>query len=72
LTTINELYRLCATGLPIAVVDDKRVLQGVIDPLDVFAKLAGEHSGDRENDGEPPMELSTLRVSMSASKSRMR
>jgi glycine betaine/proline transport system ATP-binding protein len=72
LTTISELYRLCATGLPIAVVDDKRVLQGVIDPLDVFAKLAGEHSGDRENDGEPPMELSTLRVSMSASKSRMR
>jgi glycine betaine/proline transport system ATP-binding protein len=71
-TPISDLYRLCATGLPIAVVDDKGVLQGVIDPLDVFAKLGGERSGDSGNDGEPPTAFSALRLLMPASKSRIR
>ncbi len=72
LTPISDLYRLCARGLPIAVVDDKGFLQGVIDPLDVFAKLGGAPSGDSGNDGEPPMALSTLHHLMPTSKSRMR
>ena len=72
LTPICDLYRLCATGLPIAVVDDEGFLQGVIDPLDVFAKLGGARSGDSGNDGEPPMALSTLHHLMPTSNSRMR
>jgi glycine betaine/proline transport system ATP-binding protein len=72
LTPISDLYHLCATGLPIAVVDDEGFLQGVIDPLDVFAKLGGARSGDSGNDGEPPMALSTLRHLMPTSNGRMR
>ncbi|WP_281274430.1 quaternary amine ABC transporter ATP-binding protein [Halomonas nitroreducens] len=37
-----ELYGACAQGLPIAVLDDTGRLQGTVDPLRVFALLAGE------------------------------
>jgi hypothetical protein len=60
LTPISDLYGLCATGLPIAVVDDEGFLKGVIDPLDVFARLGGARPGDSGNDGEPPTALPTL------------
>jgi glycine betaine/proline transport system ATP-binding protein len=63
-TPISELYGLCAAGLPIAVVDDEGFLQGVIDPLEIFAKLGGARSGNSGNDGEPEMASSSLRHSM--------
>jgi glycine betaine/proline transport system ATP-binding protein len=72
LTPISDLYRLCASGLPIAVVDDKGLLQGVIDPLDVFAKLGGAPSSDAGKNGEPAMAVSTLHHWIPTSKSRMR
>jgi glycine betaine/proline transport system ATP-binding protein len=72
LTPISDLYRLCAAGLPIAVVDHEGFLQGVIDPLDVFATLGGERSGDSGSDGTPPMALSTLHHPLATSNSRMR
>jgi glycine betaine/proline transport system ATP-binding protein len=72
LTPISDLYRLCATGLPIAVVDDEGFLQGVIDPLDVFAKLGGARPGDSGNDRNPQLLRSPLHHLMPTSNSRMR
>ncbi|MEX1019641.1 MAG: glycine betaine/L-proline ABC transporter ATP-binding protein [Litorilinea sp.] len=39
-TPLNELYRLCKDGVPIAVMNDAGRLQGVVHPLDVLAALA--------------------------------
>lgn len=39
-TQLFELYPLAETGLPIAVIDRKGRLQGVVTPQQVFAKLA--------------------------------
>lgn len=40
-----NIYSLCAKGLPIAVVDEAGRLQGVLDPLDVFAQIAETTEG---------------------------
>lgn len=45
--TLIQIYDLCAKGLPVAVVDEENRLQGVIEPLEVLARL-----GDRANDKE--------------------
>ncbi|WP_435100120.1 quaternary amine ABC transporter ATP-binding protein [Arhodomonas sp. AD133] len=42
---LHEVYELCARGLPIAVIDADDRLCGVLDPLDVFAQLAGGDDG---------------------------
>jgi glycine betaine/proline transport system ATP-binding protein len=39
-TTLVDAYRLCAEGLPIAVVDDGGHLCGTVNPLQVFNELA--------------------------------
>ncbi|GGX87894.1 glycine betaine transport ATP-binding protein OpuAA [Litchfieldella qijiaojingensis] len=36
-----ELYTACATGLPIALVDEAGRLEGIVDPLEVFRLLGG-------------------------------
>ncbi|MDZ7674147.1 MAG: betaine/proline/choline family ABC transporter ATP-binding protein [Acidimicrobiales bacterium] len=48
--TISELYALCGRGLPVAVVDESTgSLTGVVDPLNVLAKLGLiENIGDQE------------------------
>lgn len=43
-----ELYGPCASGLPVAVVDDEGRLRGVVDPLEVFRLLAGEPGSARD------------------------
>lgn len=40
-TQLNELYPLAGTGLPIALTDRKGHLVGVVEPEDVFGRLAG-------------------------------
>ncbi|MDN3556661.1 quaternary amine ABC transporter ATP-binding protein [Halomonas maura] len=45
-----ELYGACARGQPIAVLDPEGRLQGVIDPLQVFALLAGGDAGSAAGD----------------------
>lgn len=39
-TQLNEIYPLAGTGLPIALIDRKGHLVGVVEPQDVFARLA--------------------------------
>src|SRR5690606_6186858 len=39
-TPLNDLYRLCDQGMPIAVVNDHGKLVGSVDPLDILATLA--------------------------------
>ena len=38
---LADVFELCRAGLPVAVVDDRGLLRGVVDPLDVLAELAG-------------------------------
>lgn len=40
LARLNELYDMCATGVPIAVLGDGGKLWGVVQPLDVFNALS--------------------------------
>jgi glycine betaine/proline transport system ATP-binding protein len=44
-TTIAEAYELCVSGDPIAVVDERGRLRGVVNPLDIFAELARGNGG---------------------------
>ncbi len=44
-TPLTDLYSLCAAGLPVAVVDEQNRLQGIIDPLDIFATLSSRGEG---------------------------
>jgi glycine betaine/proline transport system ATP-binding protein len=43
-THIHELYKLCAAGLPIAVLDERGGLAGVAEPERVFAQIALDES----------------------------
>ncbi len=58
-TKLADLFGLCRTGQPIAVVDVEGRLVGAIRPLDVFAQLGSEEAG-AQSQGEPrraPAEL---------------
>jgi len=44
---LYQVYDECSSGLPIAVVDSDGALQGVVDPLHVFAKLTPEEDGQQ-------------------------
>src|SRR5690606_4643312 len=46
---LNEVYAACVRGWPVAVVSESGELQGVVEPGDVFAALAG-NGGDEAND----------------------
>jgi len=39
--TLAEVFGQCADGLPVAVVDERGRLRGVVDPRDVFTTLSG-------------------------------
>ncbi len=47
-TSLSDIYALCADGVPIAVMDKAGRLQGVVNPLDIFASLATNES-DSDN-----------------------
>lgn len=52
-THLYRLFRLCAGGLPVAVLDEDGTLAGVAEPGAVFAQLAGESGGENGSDFGP-------------------
>ncbi len=50
---LYQVYDQCARGLPVAVVDADGRLQGVLDPLDLFAQLASDEDAAEAESGEP-------------------
>ncbi len=38
---LADIFELCRSGVPVAVIDEQGRLAGVVDPLDVLAELAG-------------------------------
>src|SRR5690606_40651641 len=44
-THLYRLFRMCAGGLPVAVLDDSGALVGVAEPGAVFAQLSSEDEG---------------------------
>ena len=49
---LAEVLPLCSTGVPIAVVDTRGRLEGVLAPLDVLKNVAHGDGSGRTNDGE--------------------
>ena len=45
---LAEIFDLCRAGLPVAVVGERGRLEGVVNPLDVLAELAGSGGGGGE------------------------
>ncbi|TFH86034.1 glycine betaine/L-proline ABC transporter ATP-binding protein [Billgrantia azerbaijanica] len=64
-----ELYDVCATGLPVALVDGEGRLTGVVEPLEVF-RLLGGNGG--ESDGGEAMGDTASRPSEHAGSLEMR
>jgi glycine betaine/proline transport system ATP-binding protein len=52
-TPLAEVYDLCASGLPIAVVGPRGRIRGVVHPLDVFAEISPRDNGAAEPPAEP-------------------
>ncbi|HEX2256815.1 MAG TPA: glycine betaine/L-proline ABC transporter ATP-binding protein [Afifellaceae bacterium] len=52
-TALAEVYELCTSGLPIAVVGPRGRIRGVVHPLDVFAEISPRDNGAA---AEPPAE----------------
>jgi len=51
---LHRLFRLCASGLPVALLDDDGRLAGIADPQAVFAQIAVAESTARAPGQEPP------------------
>ncbi|MFC6488301.1 quaternary amine ABC transporter ATP-binding protein [Nitratireductor sp. GCM10026969] len=49
---LHELYGLASTGLPVAVLDGKGRLIGVIEPEAVFAQLSGDEQTTQQETGQ--------------------
>ena len=51
---LADIFDLCRSGLPVAVVGERGRLEGVVNPLDVLAELAGSGGGGEARAGNRP------------------